>query len=158
MNLTSNGSSDVFVVKLHPQGNLIWAKSFGGTSNDESTAIIMDNNSVLILGTFQGTNVDFNPGTAMNNMSSSGSTDVFVLKLSSDSLNYQWSKSFGGTSQEYAHGIAVSLSGEIYIAGEFSGTCDFDPSTSFVNKTSNGFADFYLLKLTCTGNFSWVIP
>jgi hypothetical protein len=39
-NLISNGSSDdVFVVKLDSSGQFLWAKNFGGSSNDVGFAV-----------------------------------------------------------------------------------------------------------------------
>ena len=41
-NLTSNGNFDVFVSKLDSSGNLVWAKSFGGTNEDQSESVAVD--------------------------------------------------------------------------------------------------------------------
>jgi len=41
-NLTSNGHEDVFVSKLDSSGDLVWAKSFGGTGRDRGWAVAVD--------------------------------------------------------------------------------------------------------------------
>jgi len=50
---TNSGSSDIFVAKYDPTGNVIWAKRFGGNSFDYSEAITSDiNGDVIITGYF----------------------------------------------------------------------------------------------------------
>ncbi|MBK7651576.1 MAG: hypothetical protein IPJ20_13745 [Flammeovirgaceae bacterium] len=66
-NLTSNGSEDVFVLKLDPSGNFSWARSFGGNNFDSANSIKVDNlGNIITLGTFEGT-ADFDPGAGINN-------------------------------------------------------------------------------------------
>jgi outer membrane protein OmpA-like peptidoglycan-associated protein len=82
-NLTSAGSADVFVSKLDSTGAFVWAKGFGGTSSDIGQSVAIDTSgNVYISGEFQGT-ADFDPGTGTSNLTSSGSKDVFVSKLTS---------------------------------------------------------------------------
>jgi hypothetical protein len=82
-NLTSAGGADVFVSKLDSSGALVWAKSFGGASADRGQSIAVDSSgNVYTIGYFAGT-VDFDPGTGTSNLTSAGSGDVFVLKLTS---------------------------------------------------------------------------
>ena len=82
-NLTSGvGSLDGFVSKLDSVGNFVWAKSLGGTSNDVANAIALDAlGNVYTTGSFRGT-ADFDPGVGTFNLTSAGSSDVFVSKLS----------------------------------------------------------------------------
>ena len=79
-NLSSNGEPDVFVQKLNPLGNLLWAKSFGGTGSDFGYSAADASGNVYTTGYFSGT-VDFDPGTGTTNLTSNGSLDVFVQKL-----------------------------------------------------------------------------
>jgi hypothetical protein len=145
-NLTSNGSNDIFVQKLNPSGNLIWAKSFGGTGIDGATAIRVDASGfTYTTGRFQGT-VDFDPGTGTSNLTSNGSNDIFVQKLNPLG-NLLWAKSFGGTGSDFGYS-AIDASGNVYTTGYFSGTVDFDPGTGTTNLTSNGSLDVFVQKLT----------
>ena len=72
-NLSSNGSRDIFVQKMDASGNLLWAKSFGGTGIDSGNSITIDGSgNVYTTGQFQNT-VDFDPAAGAYNLSSNGS-------------------------------------------------------------------------------------
>jgi hypothetical protein len=149
-NLTSAGSADVFVSKLDSSGNLVWAKSFGGTSNDVGYSIAVDSSgNVYTTGAFVGT-ADFDPGAGTSNLGSAGSEDVFVSKLDSSGA-LVWAKSFGGASSDFGNSIAVDSSGNVYTIGFFQGTADFDPGAGTSNLTSAGLTDVFVLKLTSSG-------
>ena len=61
VNLTSNGSDDLFIQKLDPIGNLIWVKSIGGINSENGVHIHLDaSENVHVTGAFDGT-ADFNP-------------------------------------------------------------------------------------------------
>jgi hypothetical protein len=154
VNLTSNGGEDIFIQKLTSSGNLIWAKSFGGSSNDNVNSLSVDSSgNFYIMGIFSGT-VDFDPGLGTVNLTSNGNSDVYVQKLTS-SGNLVWAKSFGGTSHEFGRSISIDDTGNVYIAGSFSGTADFDPGSGIFNLTSNGGEDIFIQKLTSSGNLVW---
>lgn len=118
-------------------------------------AVVADEaGNVYFTGTFQYT-VDFDPGPATFNLTSSGGFDVFISKF--DSLgNFVWAKSFGNNTDDIAFSIALDPSANVIITGEFQNTVDFDPSTSTYNITAFGSYDSYILKLNNSGNFVWV--
>ncbi|MEN8956604.1 MAG: SBBP repeat-containing protein, partial [Flavobacteriales bacterium] len=153
-NLTSNGSSDIFIQKLNASGNLVWAKSIGGTSSDQGTSISVDGSgNVYTTGHYQGT-VDFDPGSGRNWLNSNGRDDVYVQKLNS-SGNLVWARSFGGTGYDRGLSISVDGSGNIYTTGQFYVSVDFDPGSGSVRLTSNGSGDIFVQKLNSTGNYVW---
>ncbi len=153
--LTTQGSSDVFVQKLDDSGNLVWAKSFGGNSVDQSSSIaVTPSGSIYITGQFQET-ADFNPGMGTEYLTAQGTDDIFVLKL--DQLgNFVWAKSLGGSSLEKSNSIATGSFGDLYIIGCFQGTVDFDPGTGTEYLSSNGSLDVFVQKMDTSGNFVWV--
>jgi hypothetical protein len=154
LNLTSNGGTDVFIQKLTSSGNLVWAKSFGGTGNDIGFSISLDaSGNLYTCGMFQRT-ADFDPGSGTVNLTANGGVDVFIQKLTS-SGNLVWAKSFGGSSDDYAASISVDATGNVYTTGRFQGIVDFDPGTGTVNLTSNGSYDVFIQKLTSSGNLVW---
>lgn len=146
-NLTSNGSSDIFIIKLDVNGNFLWAKHLGGSSGEIGLSIKSDNyDNIYTTGYFQGT-VDFDPDTSMYNLTSLGNRDIFLLKLNSNG-NFVWANQFGGINNDYGNEIAIDELGNIYLTGYFTETVDFDPSTNTFQLTSFGSRDIYVLKLS----------
>ncbi len=154
-NLVSSGYQDIFVSKLDASGNLVWAKSMGNpTSGDVGNAIAVDaSGNVYVTGHFQGT-ADFDPGAGTSNITSAGSTDVFVVKLNS-SGNLVWAKALGGTNAEFGQGILCDASGNVYTIGNFQGTADFNPGVGSITLTSAGSNDIFISKLNASGNYLW---
>mgnify|MGYP003672612551 FL=1 len=153
-NLSSSGGLDIFISKLDSLGDFIWARKLGGSSNDRGASIYLDEDkNVYTTGIFRGT-VDFNPGTTTFNLSSSGNDDAFISKLDSTG-NFIYANKIGGTAQDVASKIKGDIYGNIYLAGYFNGTTDFDPSSSSFNLTSNGGSDIFISKYNSSGNLEW---
>jgi hypothetical protein len=146
--------NDCFVQKLDAAGNLLWAKSFGGTNDDDGQSINVDaSGNVYVTGSFRNI-VDFDPGTGTFNLTSAGSSDIFVLKLDATG-NFVWAKSFGGTGDDQGWSSSIDASGNVYTTGFFTGTADFDPGAGTFNLTSTGDDDAFVQKLDASGNFLW---
>ena len=156
-NSTANGSQDVFIIKLDANGTYLWGNTFGGTAyEDWSTVQVDDLGNVYVGGKFEET-VDFDPGPGINNKTSAGSSDAFVLKLTTDG-EFDWFVQFGGSSWEWLYTIALDPNDNIFASGMFAGTVDFDPGPGVTNLTSvMGLEDSYVLKLDPDGNFEWAI-
>jgi len=152
-NLTSGGtgSDDVYIAKFDSLGNYIWAKNVGGSSGDHGHSLTVDSTgNVYATGYFGGT-ADFDPGAGTVNLTSSGSEDIFILKLNSTG-NYIWAKRIGGSSQDRGYSISVDSTGNTYVTGYFKGSVDFDPGTGNTNLSSAGNADVFVLKLSSSGD------
>ena len=81
-NLTSAASDDLFISKLDSFGNFMWAKNMGGASTNVGNSIALDAiGNVYTTGQFAGT-TDFDPDFGTFDLTSAGSYDIFVLKLS----------------------------------------------------------------------------
>jgi len=168
-NMTATGDLDVFVLKLNSSGALLWAKSLGGSDADYGRSIDVDSSgNVYTTGNFGGT-VDFDPGSGTENLSSaggSGDNDIFVSKLNS-SGEFVWAKSFVGTdagcdpmdfmcsdNYEVGYSIAIDGSSNVYAAGYFVETVDFDPGSGTENLTSAGSGDAFIVKMNSAGSTS----
>ncbi|MBA5630581.1 SBBP repeat-containing protein [Moheibacter lacus] len=154
-NLSSEGSWDIFILKLDTNGNFLWAKSIGASGQDVGYGIKVDNSgSVYTTGVFYDT-VDFDPGTGIALLSTTGETtaNTFILKLDS-SGNYVWAKSFYG---EANWGMSINLDSEenIYTTGMMTGEADFDPGAGTVSLTSVFGYGNYVQKMDNSGNFIW---
>jgi hypothetical protein len=156
-NLTSAGGGDIFLLKLDASGNFLWAKSMGGSNNDDAYSIAIDlTGNVYITGSYFYT-TDFDPGSGTSNLTSKGGPDIFLSKY--DSLgNYLWAKSFGSTDYDRGYSVVVDSKGNVYCSGKFIGTVDFDPGNGTFNMVSANSGineDMFLLKLNPSGNFVW---
>ena len=133
---------------------LQWAKSMGGAGGDYGSSIAVDaEGNVYTTGGFQGT-ADFDPGTGTVNLITTGDADIFISKIDA-SGNFVWAKAIGGTSRDQAYSIAVDGSGNVYTAGSFQGTVDFDPGAGIFPLISSGGNDIFISKLDANGNFVW---
>lgn len=156
-NLVANGYYDAFIVKLDKNGKLVWAKSVGGTGYDIGFGITADKSgNVIATGFFEET-ADFDPGSSTYNFTAGGYEDGFVVKLSSSGA-FTWADQFtgyNGTETCTGRTIKTDANGNIFIAGAFNDTYDFNPGSGTSNLASNGNDDIYIVKLTSTGGFSF---
>ncbi len=155
-NLTSAGYDIFFAKYSGNDGSLIWAKSVGGTTdNDKGNSVAIDGSgNVYITGHFFGT-VDFDPGSGTANLTSVGNYDIFFAKYSGNDGSLIWAKSIGGASIDYCSDIVVDGSANVYLTGYFDYTADFDPSAGVANLTSVGY-DIFFAKYNSTGSLLWV--
>jgi len=151
--LTSQGSYNIFILKLDSNGNFLFAKQFKalGIGNE----IITDSNSNIYISGFFGNSGNFNTSGDTFMLNSKGSSDIFVTKL--DSLgNLVWAKSIGTPGNDRGRSIDVDNEGCLYITGFFSGDIDLDPDPDSVYmKYSGGGLDIFVLKLNNDGKFVW---
>lgn len=141
-------STDLFVVKYDANGNKIWSKGLPGMGIAGGRAISSDGfENTYIAGSFEENiiidNVVFNSTTAPYN-------DIFISKFS-PSGTLIWAKQFGGTGDDYARGIDVDASGNIYVSGVFSNSINFDG----LILTAAGSSDIFLIKMDSNGNIIW---
>lgn len=153
-NLTTNGGFDIFVQKLAPNGDFLWAKSLGGTGTDIGQSIVTDvAGNVYVTGYFRDT-ADFDPSATTFNLTSNGANDIFVQKLDTDG-NFIWAKSIGSTGSDFAFTITIDNMANVYMIGYYLGTVDFDPNAAVFNLSSNGNSDVFILKMDSDGGLVW---
>ncbi|HPH82322.1 MAG TPA: T9SS type A sorting domain-containing protein [Flavobacteriales bacterium] len=151
-NLVSAGSFDMVVIKFDANGQFLWSKQIGGTGYDEFTNVECDAaGNVILIGYFEGV-VDIDPNAGVNTLTSQGTSDLFVLKLSPLGETI-WMHEISGTSSESTGGLSVISTGHIFVSGGFTGTAIF---SSTDNLTSAGENDAYVLKLNPDGTLNWV--
>ncbi len=156
-NLTASSSSNVFVLKLDTSGNFVWVKQLGGTGTIENTSITVNKDGVYTTGKFNGT-IDFDPSSTSYNLTSVGfGSSIYISKLSNDG-DFVFTKSINdGLLGASGNAISVDAQNNVYTAGFFSGTVDFDPGPGVSNLSYTGSFDIdgFVLKLDSTGNYIW---
>jgi hypothetical protein len=153
---SSNSNGAGYVSALTPSGNFLWAKSTQSVADGGGMVVddlVLDAASnIYISGDFSGA-VDFDPsaGTATLN-ATNNSYITFVWKLNANG-GYEWAGAMGTQGDHYGYAIDVDASGNIYTAGRWSGSGDFDPGAGTYNLTSSAY-DGYLIKLTQTSSLA----
>ena len=141
--------NDIILFKIASNGNLIWTRTMGGTSDDSGVGITVDPvGNVYTTGHFAGT-ADFDPGTGTYNLSTNNDYihNTFVSKLDKNG-NFVWAKSMsGGASTDQGNDITLDLSGRVHTIGHFSLEVDFDPGPGVTNLTSAGGTDIFISTL-----------
>ena len=155
---TSQGGSDMFIVKLNSSCELQWVYTAGGSENEFGYGIDVDRfDNVYATGVFKST-VDFGGG---NVTASGGDFDAFTLKLNSSGV-FQWVRTFGDNPgdesandvaafQYYQTGLPCCQTNydNLITVGDFNGTVDFGNGNVTSNSSS---ADMFILKLNFSGN------
>lgn len=146
-----------YISKLNSDGSFAWVKTITSTATNDASIYGLATDSsgnVYITGVFDGT-LDFDPGTGIANLTSSGGIDIFISKLDSNG-NFSWAKRIGGIDDEFALDMTRDSNGNLYLTGYFEGTVDFDPSIGTFNLTSTGtYSDTFVTKLDSNGNYVW---
>lgn len=165
-----------FVARLGPWGtNLLYSSYLGNTVNageEYGYAICVDGSSnayiagVTFSGRYFRTKNPFQskPGGFPND----NNADAFVAKFNtaaSGDASLVYSSWLGGSSDEFAHGIAVDAGGNVYVTGEVDSnttwpnppTSDFPTTAGAFQRTfngggANGVADAFVTKINAAGS------
>lgn len=156
--MTSNGgtNSDAFICKLNSSGNFEWAQQYGGEETDFGGDIITDQSGgVYLCGGFEGM-ADFDAGSGTFILDgTNGGDDIFLVKVDL-SGDFQWAVSAGSSESDGGDVMNVDSNGNIYVAGIFKETVDFDPGSGEALLTSAGGSDTFLWKFSSQGVFQGV--
>lgn len=153
-----SGNTSGFFLKLNSMGDFIWVRAIshvgiGVTSTSFSDAKVDHAGNIYAIGNFAGT-IDFDPGPGVV----SAYTPVmlsrtYIVKLDS-SGNFSWART--NTAEDlHMRGFAVDSMQNVYIAGLFQGTVDFDYGSSSYNVTAPFSQGAFLQKLDINGDFVW---
>lgn len=161
----SAGSADIFILKLSPNGDYINVLTFGDVYSDGARGVTIDaQNQIYVTGSYLGA-VDFNPGAGTSFLitGNTNTTNIFILKLDAN-MGFVWVKEIRVPGNGINTGVGspqvkVDNGGNIFLAGNFYGSIDFDPgATNFILTTTSDPSSqyFYILKLNSLGSFIWV--
>lgn len=150
--MTAELSTAVFLQKLSPEGDLVWARTYGV---DFPTDVDVDAaGNVYTAGAFESL-ADFDPGTGEQLLTSNGYLDIFVQKINADG-SFAWAVSYGSEVYDIPGGLAVNDAGQVYVTGTFDYTTDFNPGAGNFSLTPVGLIDVFVQKLSTEGVFAWV--
>jgi len=153
--MNSSIADDIFVVKYDASGNVLWAKSEGGTGYDDGKSIATDaNGNVFVTGYFYSLSITFGTTTLMNVGTSIGSLNIFVVKY--DSIgNALWAKGAGENDAEIANGITTDANGNAYVTGTFNSSSISFGTNTLTKTGSTYYSDIFVVKYDSIGNALW---
>jgi gliding motility-associated-like protein len=159
-NLQGSGYSSGFVSKLTANGDFGWAKSIWGPNYDtyvQPRAIDLDaNNNIYTTGTFAGL-VDFDPGAGSTSIASYlNLLDAYLQKLDAQG-NLIWVRQIGGDGNDVGADLVTDNDNNVYAAGIFYGTVDFDPGPG-VSSMNNLYDESVMTKFDPNGDFMYAAP
>ena len=133
-------TNDIWVVKLDPNGLIIWEQNYGGSNNESCKSIIeTSSGEFVIAGTASSYDHDV---TGLH-----GDYDIWIIKIDTDGM-LLFAKTFGGSDIEYAGEIKETIDGGFIVAGSsYSNNFDLDDNY--------GESDVWVLKLDSIGELEW---
>lgn len=157
LTLTSvNGTGDVFLIKLSPDGQVIWGKSAGGWRSERAFGVVCDpTGRVYITGDFASNDITFDTITLQNNYQTPyidlSTRDVFTACYNEEG-NILWARKAGGLWHDDVREIVHDGAGSVYIVGTFlSSEMVFDT----VSVANSGNVDLFLAKYDENGDVEW---
>jgi hypothetical protein len=111
---TSLGEADTYVARFDNNGNLLWAKSFGGARVDVASDLAVDSTgNTIVTGWFEGT-ADLGRGAVTSK--GTNNKDVFVQKLDAKGQPV-WVQTFGDKDHDQGRAVAIDAQGNAIVSG-----------------------------------------
>jgi len=134
----NKGGTDIWIIKIAPNGQTLWQKTFGGSEDDEASDIIVHpDGSVYVLGHSSSNDEDFDVNFGLN--------DVWVLKLDPQDGNTQGKYHYGGSGNDFRP--QANFFGDDQLVITTSSTSEDSLLTG-----NKGFADVWILNTDLDGN------
>lgn len=127
----NNGESDIWLIKIDDNGNLLWQKSFGGSQFDASQSVYTTlDGGYLVSGNSKSNDMDAD--------ANAGGNDLWVIKT--DAVGgLIWQKSIGGTGLDFSFDALENEDKSIIIVGETA-------SNDFPILQNKGLTDLIVIK------------
>jgi TolB-like protein len=119
------GYEDIFLIKTDANGNIIWAKTYGGTYEDWAYSVQQTSDGGYIVAGY----------------TAAGWGDFFLIKTDANG-NIIWAKTYGETSWDEAFSVQQTSDGGYIVAGR-------------TNSFGAGYSNVFLVKTDAYGNIMW---
>lgn len=140
----NKGLTDFWVVKVDTAGVILYEKSFGGDSTDNLAVMVPTSDDGYLLA---GSSASGRNGEKSED--SKGGFDYWIVKIGSNG-NVQWDKTIGGSEDDFLTTAIGDGNGGFYLGGY-----SFSNATGDKSEQSYGDEDYWLVKITSTGNVVW---
>ena len=137
----NQGERDVFLSKIHPDGNLAWTKTLGGTGSDWGVGVTAGRDGAIFV-------TGFTASPTFDGHTISGDRDGFITKFLPDGTK-QWTKLIGGVGADETADLTIGFDGSIYAVGSTT-------SVNIAGQTNAGGRDAFVAKYLPDGVQGWV--
>jgi hypothetical protein len=121
------GASDIYLIKIDENGNVIWARTIGGELSEFVYKVKqLENGDIMVIGYA---------------MKGTGNHDIYLIKMNNEG-DTLWTRTYGGNYEEFGHDVIQTSDGGFAIIG-----------SKYIS--SYRLADMMLVKTDSNGNFSW---
>lgn len=149
--LVAEGGFDAFIAKLNSNGNVLWAKQFGGTADDGANEVsVAAYGQIIVCADSDG---DFTcDGISFSN---TGDRDAYILSIQPNGTT-DWIRAVQGAGNARSKAVAVDNGGNVFFGGDFFGPKAVVDEYSVPHPfTEYGNRDAFLSCWTATGAFKW---
>jgi len=154
--------TDIWIIKIDAQGNKLWDKTFGGSSDDSIVGMIetTDGGFILAAGSMDEMyDSDFENDSLLFDKSElgRGSSDFWVIRIDSNG-NKLWDKIYGSNRSEWVSSFIPTNDGNYLLVGHSSSDAGFEKSENNIAGTTGNLLlsyDYWVLKIDPQGNKIW---
>lgn len=156
-------TTDAFVTKIDPSGDLIYSTYLGGGESDHARAVAVDGvNSIYVAGAtrsrdFPITSNAFQTECAGGNpLVNFCNWEAFVTKINPSGSELMYSTFFGGPGRDEVYDIALETAAgfvsAVYAAGLTSSGNDFPTTPGAIQSANTNSTDGFVMKLNALGS------
>lgn len=143
----SDESYDFWLLKFDSNANLEWTKTFGGSEDDRGFSLIQTSDSgYALLGYTSSSNGDVS--------THNGARDFWLVKTDTEGTLI-WEKTYGFSGVDQGTHIIETSDNNLMISGVLDVTASGGDGIFGRNTTRHAGGDYWLLKLTSTGDLIW---
>jgi hypothetical protein len=148
----SGSTFDIFAAKYDSVGNVLWAKKFGGTSNEQVEGIsVTDAGDAYLAGFYYSPAISFGSTTLINSLGGLDTPYIFLTKLDGSGASL-WANSVKGNKYDNIGSLACDKRDNVYMAGGYNNSRITFGTTAL---TSAGSGDAYLVKYSAVGSLAY---